>query len=133
MRKLLLSLLAFLCLSCSSKKRNPYDESDYVLVKTDSFEGMLDRKYFINKYDTTRLMINSYWNNGNILIKGFIYNGRRDGKLQNYNIDGTLLSEDSFFNGKNIYSRKYYLPDTSIKLFKDGKLLPSKYLDSFIK
>ncbi len=133
MREMLLIVIPFLLFSCSSKKRNVFDESAYFLAKTDSIEGMIDKKYFISKYDTTRLMIINYWGDGKILMKRFLHKGRQDGKLQKYKIDGTLFAEDSFSDGKNIYSKKYYIPDTLAKIFKDGKLLPADSVVSYLK
>ena len=92
--------------------------------------GELTRRTFVYKYDTARKFQISYWDNGNILVKGFSLNGKMDGKIEMYQIDGNLMQIDSFSNGVKLSSKKYVAEDTTIKIFRNGKLEPFKSLDS---
>ncbi len=115
---------------CSDRKGDPYNEANYILLKKDSFDGIVNKRTFIYKYDSLRIMYIDYWDNGEILLKGFIYNGQPDGKFEAYDINGKLMRADSFDKGKKIYSRKFFIPDTSVKIFKNGKLERFTDLDS---
>jgi len=117
-------------LGCSSNGRNLYDESDYTLVKTDTDNGIVYRKDYVYKYDTAREMETEYWDNGRIMSKWFLYHKRLDGKSIKYDMQGKILAIDSFQNGTKIYSKEFFVPDTSVKIFKDGKLSPFKSADS---
>lgn len=126
----LASFLTFLIGCSSNRNRNPYDESNYTVVRTDSFEGTIDRQLFIYNYDTARKMAINFSPSGKILAKGFYYNGKPDGKMEINNMDGKLLQVDSFIDGKKVYSKQYFIPDTSVKLLRNGKFEPFTSIDS---
>jgi len=116
-------------LSCKHSNPNPYDQSNYMLVRTDSFEG----QYFINKNDTSRKLRIEYWDNGILLAKGYTHQGKRDGEFIMYDQNGNLMRIDSFIDGKKIFEKQFYKKDTSVKLFKDGKIEEFKSIDSLKK
>jgi antitoxin component YwqK of YwqJK toxin-antitoxin module len=128
----LLKLITFslLFVGCSNKQRNVYDEKDYILLKVDTDNNIIFRKTFVYKYDTGRKFQISYWDNGNILVKGFLYNNKLDGKAQMYDMHGALTEIDSFSNGRKVYSKSYVPIDTTIKIFRNGKLEPFTTFDS---
>ncbi|MEO6251911.1 MAG: hypothetical protein ABIO79_01285 [Ferruginibacter sp.] len=72
----------------------------------------------------------SYWDNGNILVKGFLHSGKLDGKIEMYQMDGSLMEIDSFSNGIKVYSKSYVEKDTTTKIFRNGKLEPFTSFDS---
>ena len=130
MNSLRLVFIPLLFLGCSNKQRDVYDENNYALIKIDTDNNIIFRRTFVYKYDTARKFQIGYWNNGNILVKGFSLNGKMDGKIEMYQIDGNLMQIDSFSNGVKLSSKKYLAEDTTIKIFRNGKLEPFKSLDS---
>jgi|GEM_PF-2266188 len=133
--KQLLKLIVFnsffiFLLGCSSNERNLYDESDYTLVKTETDNGIVYRKDYVYKHDTAREMKTEYWDNGRIMSKWFLYHKRLDGKSIKYDMQGKILAIDSFQNGIKVYSKEFFVSDTSVKIFKDGKLSSFKSADS---
>ena len=106
-----------------SKPKNVYNEKDYVLVKIDSFEGKIDKRTFIYKYDSTRKMKINYFFDGNILAKAFFHNNKLDGISEYYEEYGQLLAKDTFLDGVKVGSYFFKKMDTSIRLLKDGKLI----------
>ena len=107
---------------CSSNEKNVYDESNYALVRTETDDGIVYRKDYVYKYDPAREMKIEYWDNGRIMSKWFLYQKRLDGKSIKYDMQGKILAIDSFQNGTKVYSKDFFVPDTSVKIFKDGKL-----------
>ena len=128
--KLLLLVTFTFFFGCSNKQRNVYDEKNYTLLKVDTDNNFIFRRTFVYKYDTARKFQIDYWDNGNILAKGFLNNGKVDGKIEMYQIDGSLMGIDSFSNGIKLYSKSYVAHDTNIKLFRKGKLESFTSLDS---
>ena len=127
----LISFISFILFSwrCGIEK-NVYNESDYNLVKTDLYDGIVYKKNYIYKYDGAREMKIEYWDNGKILAKSFLYRKRLDGELVMYDMEGKISAIDSFRNGEKVYSKRFTKSDTSVKIFKDGKLLPFESIDS---
>ena len=128
-------LLLFTFCSYSNAQKKVYDESNYILGRVDSTAHGLDRKYFVYKYDTSRIMVISYFFNGKRLMKNYIYKNRLDGPCEMYTDRGELLQKDSFSNGKKIYSKTFYKHGTSLKILRNGKLRTAKKadIDSFLK
>jgi hypothetical protein len=117
-------------LGCRNQPINFYDESNYILVRTDSSSNGLDRKLYVNKYDTAWKMLNNYFYDGKLLAKGFSYNGHIEGNLKVYDMNEKLMTIDSFHNGIKLSSKHFYSRDTSVKIFRNGKLEPFKSIDS---
>src|SRR5882757_5085583 len=117
-------VLSFLIIivACKSNKRNVYKESDYTLFKIDSADGIIGTKFFSYNYDTNREMQIDYWNDGTIMAKGFTYKKHIDGELLMYDVDGKLSVIDSFKNGKQVYAKEFHIKDTTVLIFKNGKL-----------
>ncbi|MGG9960745.1 hypothetical protein [Ferruginibacter sp. SUN106] len=130
MRRIAFSLFLLVFFGCMNKHHNFYNESDYVLVKTDSFNGKVDRELYVYKYDSARKMLINYWDNGKVMGKGFSYKGQLDGSLNVYDMDGKLSATDSFSKGKKISSKEFFTPDTSVKIFRNGKMEPFTSIDS---
>lgn len=130
MGHIILLLVSLTFIGCQSKPLNVYDETNYTLIQTDTFQGILDRRIFVYKYDTSRKMQINYWDNGNILAKGFSHKQKLDGRFEMYYITGKLMQVDSFFDGNKISSIKNHNTDTSIKIFRNGKLEPFTSIDS---
>jgi len=130
MRQLLLFLALFV-FSCHSKK-DVFDEADYVLVKSDSLNGIVGTEWFVYKYDSLRMLQVDYYGDGKLMGKAFSYNGELDGRRVTYDFNGkSLLAVDSYSNGKKVIPTKYFKPvDTTVKVFSDGKLEPFTSLDS---
>ena len=129
MKFLCVITFSLLLLGCSNKQRNVYDENDYTIIKVDTDNNIIFRRTFIYKYDTARKFQISYWDNGNILVKGFSYKNKLDGKIEMYLIDGNLMEIDSFSNGIKLYSKSYVAKDTTTKIFRNGKLEPFTSVD----
>jgi hypothetical protein len=47
-----------------------------------------------------------------------------------YDHKGNLMEIDSFIDGKKVFEKFFYEKDTSVKLFKDGKIQEFKSIDS---
>ena len=114
--------LLIILFGCVSRKRNPYNESDYILAKVDSFNGRPGTEDYVYKYDTSRKMRIDYFGNGKLLLKYFTHNGKSDGKSEAYDYSGKLMAIDSFHDGTLIWSQKFTKPDTSIRVFRNGKI-----------
>ena len=58
-------------ISCASNKEkvDVFNESDYTLVKTDSFKNIIVKRIFVYKSDTARKLTIEYWDNGNVMEK----------------------------------------------------------------
>jgi antitoxin component YwqK of YwqJK toxin-antitoxin module len=95
-----------------------YDESNYALVRTETDDGIVYRKDYVYKYDPAREMKIEYWDNGRIMSKWFLYQKRLDGKSIKYDMQGKILAIDSFQNGTKVYSKDFFVPDTSVKIFR---------------
>ena len=124
-------ILVFALWGCSPQKSNPFDESKYVLVRTDSFNGNIGTEYFVFKSDTSRKRQVNYWGNGKLMSKSFTHNGKMDGEFIMYDYDGKLMVIDSFINGNKVYEKLFQEKDTSVKLFKNGKVQEFNNIDSF--
>ena len=124
MKNLSIIFLLITLVSCNLQNNNPYDEHNYILIRTDSFNGAIDSKLYIHKNDTSRKLQFYYYDNSRLLSKGFTHHGKVDGKFEFYSYQGNLLQMDSFIDGKKIRTHSYVPPDTSIRIFKDGKLSP---------
>ena len=133
---LFLSLFLYILFSeCNHHCINVYNESDYILVRTDSSNKGLERKFYIYKYDSSRKMLVNYYYDGKILGKGFSYKGKLEGEVETFGYDGRLLGIDSFHNGIKISSKSSVIPDTLAKFFKNGTLQPltKEDIDSLLK
>ena len=112
---------------------NPYEQSNYILVKTDSFNGNIGTQYYVLKNDTSRKLQIDYWGDGKLMAKGFTHNGKMDGKFIMYDYKGNLMVIDSFVEGKKVFEKLFYEKDTTIKLFKNGKFQDFDNIDSLLK
>ncbi|MEO6668459.1 MAG: hypothetical protein ABIN36_03215 [Ferruginibacter sp.] len=130
MKHMILLLVCSVVTGCKITPRNVYNEADYILARSDTSEGIMHRQIYIYKYDTSRKMQINYWDDGKILGKGFSHRQKLDGRVKVYDFSGALMQVDSFFEGKKISSVKNYAPDSSIMLFRKGKLEPFKSIDS---
>ena len=122
-------MAVFVFFSCNVQTKNIYDESDYILFKVDSSYGSIDKKTYVYKYDTTRKMVKNFYFNGSLMAKSFQYGKYLEGRLETYSYQGKLIGFDSFYHGKRIFE-KVISPDTSVKIFNNGKLIPFTSLDS---
>lgn len=112
-----LIIIAFFILhfwGCRNPSNNFYEESNYILVKTDSSTEGLDRKLYVNKYDTAWKMLINYYYDGKLLAKGFSYRGHQEGNLKLYDSEEKLTAIDSFHNGIKISSKSFIKIDTSV-------------------
>jgi hypothetical protein len=137
MRKLILATCIILIglSSYGQTNHNVFKLSDYVLVRTDSSSRGLERKLYVNRYDTSRKMEEDFYYDGTILGRGFSYKGKLEGILETFTVKGNPLGIDSFHNGVRI-SRKYFnAPDSGAMFFSHGKLRPLKDgdVDSLLK
>ena len=133
MNRLFFLLLLLTSIGCGEKKKDPFNQSNYILVKTDSFKGNVGTQYLVYKYDTLRKLQIDYWGDGKLMAGSFFYNGKMDGEAVIYDYKGNLMAIDSFKNGVKVYEKLFFEKDTSIKLFKNGKLEEFKSLDSLTK
>ena len=69
-------------------------------------------------------MLNNYFYDGKLLANGFSFNGHLEGNLKIYDINENLMTIDSFHNSIKLSSKHFYPPDTSVKIFRSGKLEP---------
>lgn len=101
MKHLIIALFLVSFVGCASdpKKVNVFDESDYILVKTDSFKSIIAKKIFTYKPDTARKLSIEYWDNGNIMQKEFSYKGLLEGSVETYTGDGKLFGTVTYHNG----------------------------------
>jgi hypothetical protein len=132
------ALSSILCLvsglfGCKQKDKNFYTEGDYTLLNVDSFKGKIGTQFYVYKYDTARKLRVDYWDNGNVMAKGFTHNGKIDGWWTMYDYSGHQIALDSFHDGQKIISKIKPVVDTSLKIFNDGKLEPFKSIDSLLK
>ena len=118
---------------CSRNQKNVYNETDYALVKVDTFNGRTGSEYYNYKYDTSRKLQIDYWGDGKLMAKGFTHHGKIDGWRTLYDYTGKLMAIDSFNDGKKILSKIKTKVDTSVKMFSNGKLVPFTSIDSLIK
>jgi len=116
MKVIILLLFVIFLISCKSKRLDPYNQSNYVLVKTDSFNGNIGTQYYVFKDDSSRKFQVYYWGDGKLMAKGFMHHGKMDGKFEMYDYLGKLMSIDSFVDGKKISEKKFFTLDTSVKL-----------------
>jgi antitoxin component YwqK of YwqJK toxin-antitoxin module len=133
MNRLFFLLLLLTSIGCGEKKKDPFNQSNYILVKTDSFKGSVGTQYLVYKYDTLRKLQIDYWGDGKLMARSFFYNGKMDGEAVIYDYKGNLMAIDSFKNGVKVYEKLFFEKDTSIKLFKNGKLGEFKSIDSLTK
>jgi uncharacterized protein YcfL len=104
MRHFIIFFLLVSVIGCASnqEKANVFNESDYTLVKTESFKNIIAKKIFAYKSDTTRKLTIEYWDNGNVMQKEFSYKGLLEGKKETYTIDGELFGSTSYHEGIQI-------------------------------
>ena len=107
MKHLIIALFLVSCMGSASdaKKVNVFNESDYILVKTDSFKSIIAKNIFAYKPDTARKLTIEYWDNGNIMQKEFSYKGLLEGSVETYTGDGKLFGTVSYHNGAVIGSK----------------------------
>ena len=67
-------ILLVSAIGCASnqQKTDVFNESDYTLVKTDSFKNIIVKRIFVYKSDTARKLTIEYWDNGNVMEKEFL-------------------------------------------------------------
>jgi hypothetical protein len=128
-------LLLLLFSTGSIGQKNVYVESNYILVRVDSTNEGLDRKFFIYKYDTARKMVINYFFDGARLMKTYIFRNQLDGPCEMYFHSAELMQKDYYRNGRKLYTKTYYKTPDSGKLFKNGKQVPltKKNIDSLMK
>ena len=128
MGKIILVIIVILIGNSSYGQTNQgvFKISDYVLVRTDSSSRGLDRKFYVYRYDTARIMEVSYYYDGTILGIGFSYKGKLEGNLETFNTEGRPIAIDSFHNGIKVSSRSFHSPNTTTKFFSNGKIRPIK-------
>ena len=104
MRHFIIFLLLLSAISCASnnEKVDVFNESDYTLVKTDSFKNIIAKKIFVYNSDTARKLSIEYWDNGKVMEKEFLYKGLLEGKKETYTIDGKLFGSTSYHEGNQI-------------------------------
>jgi antitoxin component YwqK of YwqJK toxin-antitoxin module len=129
---LLLSFYCFIIFCCKGKQKNIYDEANYDLIKVDTLNGIVGTKFYRYRYDSSRKMQIDYWADGKLMAKTFSHYGKLDGKCIMYDTNGvTIMALDSFKDGVKSKSNSYYQEDTTMKIFRDGKLQPA--IDSILK
>ena len=133
MKSFFFLLLLLLLVGCGEQKKDPFDQSNYIVVKTDSFKGNVGTQYLVYKYDTLRKLQIDYWGDGKLMARSFSYKGKMGGEAVLYDYKGNLMAIDSFKGGVKVYEKLFFEKDTSIKLFKNGKLEEFKSIDSLIK
>ena len=130
MKQIVFLTVTCLFIGCTNEKPDPYDHSNYTLVKTDSLHGHVGTEYFVFKTDPLRKLQIDYWDNGKLLAIAFTYKGKMDGKSEMYDYTGNLLRIDSFSNGEKVFEKIFYDRDTTLRLFKNGKFQPFTSIDS---
>ncbi len=93
--KLILGLLVLF--SCSNNKNN------FILIQTDSVDGKIASRRFVDSIDRKYTMQEYYWDNGKVMARAFRYNELKDGKWEFFSPSGKLVSikiyrEDKFIN-----------------------------------
>ena len=118
------TVLVFLILSqsCNSLKSDVFNEKNYLITKTDLFNGIVDKEIYTNKYDTSRKMTKYYFYNGRLMSKSFSNKMQFDGNFEVYSIDGKLITTDLYKNGQRVSTKRSKPLDTTISIFKNGKL-----------
>ena len=126
MRKIIftLSIILIGLSSYGQTNQDVFKLSDYVLVRTDSSSRGLERKLYIYRYDTARIMQVHYYYDGTILGRGFSYKGKQEGNLEIFDAKGKRFAIDSFHDGVKVSSRMLIPIDTSAKFFSNGILRP---------
>ena len=104
MRHFIMLFLLLSVFSCANNKEkaNVFNESNYILVKTDSFNNIIAKKIFVNNSDTARKLSIEYWDNGKVMEKEFLYKGLLEGTKETYTIDGKLFVSTSYHEGIQI-------------------------------
>ena len=123
-------ILIVLLFSCSTKQKNVYDENNYIVEIIEKDGEILGKRILVNKFDSSRKLVISYWDNGSILAKSYLHKGKVDGKFEYYGMNGDLLLADSFHDGVKLYSKRFTENDTSVKIYRIGKLEPFTSIDS---
>jgi hypothetical protein len=140
MKTLFPILLALVLLESCNNNDKEINESNYILIGTDSFRHTVASKAYVDKFDTSCRLLKLYSVDGILLAKGFykgkmrngpqeMYyisngklkssenykNGEKDGLQREYFINGKLQKTEKFINGKLVYSENY---DTSRNIIK---------------
>ena len=69
MKSFFFLLLLLLLVGCGEQKKDPFDQSNYIVVKTDSFKGNVGTQYLVYKYDTLRKLQIDYWGDGKLMAR----------------------------------------------------------------
>jgi antitoxin component YwqK of YwqJK toxin-antitoxin module len=98
-------MVALTTYSCNigspNKMSFKFDTKDYLLVnsRVDS-NGVTYFEVYRNKYDTSRVLAKSYWNNGKIQNEMFFTGRLRMGPYRNYDTSGTIDFETVYINNE---------------------------------
>ena len=118
------TVLVFLILSqsCNSLKSDVFNEKNYLITKTDLFNGIVDKEIYTNKYDTSRKMTKYYFDNGTLMSKSFSNKMEIDGNFEIYSIDGKLIMTHLYKDGQRVSTKRSKPLDTARIIFRNGKL-----------
>ena len=118
------TVLVFLILSqsCNSLKSDVFNEKNYLITKTDLFNGIVDKEIYTNKYDTSRKMTKYYFDNGTLMSKSFSNKMEIDGNFEIYSIDGKLIMTHLYKDGQRVSTKRSKPLDTARTIFRNGKL-----------
>jgi antitoxin component YwqK of YwqJK toxin-antitoxin module len=121
-RIFLIFIVSIIYQSCNSVKNDFFNEKDYVITKTEFFEGHIDKEIYTNKNDTSRKMKKYYHGNGVLMAKCFTNKMKTDGEFEIFSIDGKIIMTHLYKDGVKLSTKRSKPIDTTITIFRNGKL-----------